>query len=113
MIEAMILFVLTGACALFWQDALRARDRAVLAARQLCANAGVQLLDQSVSLKRLALVRRRSGGVGLRRQYSFEVSTNGSDRHRGSLYFEAGRLENFSLPLRADDPSLANIGRLH
>lgn len=109
MIESMLLFIVVSACALFWQYSLRARDLAVGASRQLCARAGVQLLDQSVSLRRLALVRKRGGGLALRRQYSFEVSTNGVDRHRGSLYFEGGRLENFSLPLRADDPALAGV----
>lgn len=109
----MVLLVVVGACALFWQDALRARDRAVRASRELCARANVQLLDQSVSLRRLALVRLRSGGFGLRRHYSFEVSTDGANRHPGSLQFDGERLENFSLPLRADDPSLATVTRLH
>lgn len=113
MIESMLLLVLVGTCALLWQDALRARDRAVLASRQLCARAGVQLLDQSVSLRRIALIRLRSGGLALRRQYSFDVSTDGADRHPGSLQFDGGRLENFSLPLRADDPSLSGFTRLH
>lgn len=113
MIEAMIMLILVGTCAIVWQDVLRARDRAIAASRELCARAGVQLLDQSVSLRRLSLARLRGGGIGLRRQYAFEVSTNGSDRHRGSLHYEGRRLDNFSLPLRPDDPSLATLQRLN
>lgn len=113
MIEAMLLLILVGGCALLWQAALRARDRAVHASRHLCTQAGVQFLDQSVSLRRIALVRLRSGQFALRRHYSFEVSTDGSNRHPGSLQFDGDRLENFSLPLRADDPALASAARLH
>ncbi|WP_257388577.1 DUF3301 domain-containing protein [Tahibacter caeni] len=109
----MLLLVLVGGSALLWQSALRARDRAVHASRRLCAQAGVQLLDQSVSLRRLALVRSGSGRLAVRRHYSFEVSTDGSNRHPGSLQFDGDRLENFSLPLRADDPALAELARLH
>lgn len=113
MIEAMLLLILVGGCALLWQASLRARDRAVHASRHLCTQAGVQFLDQSVSLRRIALVRLRSGQFALRRHYSFEVSTDGSNRHPGSLQFDGERLENFSLPLRADDPALASAARLH
>ncbi|TLY52867.1 MAG: DUF3301 domain-containing protein, partial [Gammaproteobacteria bacterium] len=37
-----------------WQNALRARDRARAIGHDLCARAGVQLLDQSVTLSGLA-----------------------------------------------------------
>ncbi len=112
MIEAMLLLMILGAAALVWQSALRARDRAVRASRELCGRAGVQLLDQSVSLRRIALVRQRSGGFALRRHYSFDVSTDGTNRHPGSLQFDGARLENFSLPLRPDDVALAGVARL-
>ncbi|MBL8300242.1 MAG: DUF3301 domain-containing protein [Rhodanobacteraceae bacterium] len=102
----MLLLMLLGAAALIWQSALRARDHAVQASRDLCARAGVQLLDQSVRLHRIALVRQRSGRLVMRRHYSFDVSTDGTNRHPGSLQFDGTRLENFSLPLRADDPAL-------
>lgn len=114
MIEAMLLLMIVGTAALIWQSALRARDRAILASRELCARAGVQLLDQSVSLRRMALIRQKSGRLALRRHYGFDVSTDGTNRHPGSLQFDGDRLENFSLPLRADDPTvLAQTARLH
>lgn len=114
MIEAMLLLAFLGIAALVWQSALRARDRAVRASRELCIRAGVQLLDQSVSLRRMALVRQRTGRFVLRRHYGFDVSTDGTNRHPGSLQFDGERLENFSLPLRADDPTvLAEATRLH
>ncbi|MBO9663704.1 DUF3301 domain-containing protein [Dokdonella sp.] len=81
-----------------WMDALRAREFAIRHGRELCREAGVQLLDQSVSLKRLR-VARRDGLPSLIRRYQFEVSLDGSDRHRGHLELNGHRLETWSLPL--------------
>lgn len=81
-----------------WMDAMRAREVAVGHGRELCRQAGVQLLDQTVSLKRLRLVRR-NGMPAFVRRYGFEVSLDGSDRHRGHLDLQGHRLEAWSLPL--------------
>lgn len=81
-----------------WMDALTARERAINAGRELCREAGVQWLDQSVSLKRLR-IGLRDGMPTLLRRYGFEVSVDGSDRHRGHLDLGGPRLEAWSLPL--------------
>ncbi|MEP7044538.1 MAG: DUF3301 domain-containing protein [Dokdonella sp.] len=81
-----------------WMDALRARELAVSHGRELCRDAGVQLLDQTVSLRRLRLARR-DGLPAFVRRYGFEVSLDGSDRHRGHLDMNGHRLESWSLPL--------------
>lgn len=86
-----------------WMDALRAREAAVQHGRALCGEAGVQLLDQSVSLKRLRL-SRRDGLPTLIRRYQFEISLDGSDRHRGHLDLAGHRLESWSLPLGGEAP---------
>jgi hypothetical protein len=82
-----------------WMDALSAREHAIRHGRELCGEAGVQLLDQTVSLKRLRLARR-DGLPTFVRRYGFEVSLDGSDRHRGHLDLSGARLESWSLPLR-------------
>lgn len=82
-----------------WMDALSARENAVRNGRDLCREAGVQLLDQTVSLKRLRL-KRVGGWPTFARRYGFEVSLDGSDRHRGHLDLTGHRLEGWSLPLR-------------
>lgn len=79
-------------------DALSAHERAIRAGRDLCREAGVQLLDQTVSLKRVR-VGRRDGLPTLLRRYGFEISLDGSDRHRGHLDLGGVRLEAWSLPL--------------
>lgn len=81
-----------------WMDALRSRELAIRYGRELCREAGVQLLDQSVSLKRVRLARR-DGLPALVRRYHFEISLDGSDRHRGHLDLNGHRLEAWSLPL--------------
>lgn len=81
-----------------WMDTLRARELAIRHGRELCREAGVQLLDQSVSLKRLRLARR-NGLPSLIRRYQFEISVDGSDRHRGHLDLDGHRLEAWSLPV--------------
>lgn len=88
-----------------WQNALRARDHARAIGHELCASAGVQLLDQTVTLSGLAFVRNCQGQLRLRRRYTFEVSIDGHDRHRGGLTLLDGRALSWSLPGRADTPA--------
>lgn len=96
------LFLLAIAAAVWaWMDILRARELAIAHSRTLCREAGVQLLDQTVSLKRLALARR-DGLPTVVRRYGFEVSIDGSDRHRCHLDLAGRHLEAWSLPLGED-----------
>jgi hypothetical protein len=81
-----------------WQNALKARDLARALGHDLCAKAGVQLLDQSVSLAGVGFARNADGHLRLRRSYRFEVSLDGHDRHRGGLTMLDGRLLAWSLP---------------
>lgn len=92
MIETLLplLLVLSGFMA--WQNALRAREQARSLGRELCASARVQLLDQTVALQRLKLVRVPALGLRVRRDYVFEFSVYGNDRHRGMLSTVGNRL---------------------
>lgn len=79
-----------------WLDALRQREHALRMARQLCQARGIQLLDETVGLAGLKLLR--GDGLHLERHYSFEVSLNGDDRYGGHLWIAAGRMTGASLP---------------
>lgn len=81
-----------------WQAALRAREHARALGQDLCDRAGVQLLDQSVALRRLRLIRGADGWFRLLRRYRFEISMDGADRHFGSLDVAGDRVVAFSLP---------------
>lgn len=81
-----------------WAASLRAREIARERSRELCAAAGVQLLDQTVALRRLRIERAPLGGLRLMRCYAFEVSTDGSNRLHGSLDLADGIVIAWDVP---------------
>jgi hypothetical protein len=104
------LFLLAiGAVVWIWMDALDAREQAIRFGREICREAGVQLLDQSVALSRLRIVRVESVPTLVRR-YSFEISLDGADRHRGHLELRGRELGAWSLPHRANLRAVTDAG---
>ena len=91
-----------------WQAALKAREQARELGRALCAQAQVQLLDQTVALQRVRFARGDDGWLHLRRRYRFELSMDGADRHQGSLDMFEGRLLSWSLPVAANAAAAAD-----
>jgi hypothetical protein len=89
----------------FWHNALRARERARALSHALCARAGVQLLDQTVALRRVRLRRIPGRGLHVLRCYGFDVSTDGNDRRHGSLDMLDGDVASYDLPI--DEATLA------
>jgi uncharacterized protein DUF3301 len=110
MFETMICLILLLAALYAWQNALRARDLARALGHDLCVKAGVQLLDQSVSLSGVGISRNAEGRLCLRRNYAFEISLDGRDRHRGGLQMLDGRLLSWSLPFEHAPPPAAPSG---
>lgn len=82
----------------FWWMQDQYRRRAFALAKQACDRAGVQLLDDSVGLKRLRL-RRVRGGFLLERQFSFEFTPSGAARFVGSVVFAGARVQAVDLDL--------------
>lgn len=91
MLALLVLFIAIG----IWLDTMRQHDHALHEARRVCADHDVQLLDHSVGLSALKL-RRHDGRLVWERRYSFEVSTDGSNRLDGSLWLRHGRLAGIS-----------------
>ncbi len=113
MFDAFIPLLLVLLAIYAWQASLRAKERARYFATTLCADAGLQLLDQTVALQRLRFRRGDDGRLHWLRRYRFELSTNGSDRHHGSLDVMQDRLVAHSLPMfdgHALDPVVAASG---
>lgn len=81
----LLALALLGLFAWFWMDTLRAREAALAAARRACEAEGLQLLDETVAVERLRPARNDEGRLALRRDYLFEYSRDGADRHRGAL----------------------------
>ncbi len=105
MFDALLPIILLLLVIYVWQAALKAREQARALGHTLCARAQVQLLDQTVALQRLGIARGTNGWLQLRRRYRFELSTNGLDRHQGSLDMLAGQLLGYSLPLPGQAPA--------
>lgn len=97
MIEEWLYLLALIAAVGLWLAALRARELALQAARNLCSAHSVQLLDETVGLAGLR-PRRHHGRLRLALRYSFEVSLDGSDRHRGDLWMLDGRVVAASTP---------------
>lgn len=94
----------------FWWDSLNKRELAMLAARSVCRQAGVQLLDESVALKQLGLGRDEGQQVRIRREFFFEYSDTGNNRLPGYVYLLGARVLSANLILPAsmetsDDPN--------
>ena len=89
-----------GLVSLIWYESRTAAETAAHYGRQACLTAGVQWLDQSVMLTKLALRRATDGRLRVFRQYRFEYSRHGDDRQPGSLALLGRELQWISAPQR-------------
>jgi hypothetical protein len=83
-----------------WMDSLKAREAAVRAAREACAQDNLLFLDQTVSITAVRLVRDEDGHVQLQRAYEFEYSDTGDNRRKGSVVLVGRRVVLFNVGLR-------------
>lgn len=81
-----------GLAAWAWHSSRAAHERVVVIARTVCRDLNVQLLDDTVALKRLRVHWRRHG-FELSRTYGFEFSADGSGRNSGDVALNGLRLE--------------------
>lgn len=88
----------------FWHDSLRAREQVLSACARACRNADVQLLDQTVALARLRLVREH-GRLVPARDYAFEFTVDGSERWQGRVRLVGRRIDQ----LQMDTPTGVTI----
>jgi hypothetical protein len=84
----------------FWLDSIKVRELGVKAARDACQREGVQLLDDTVSIRSVRLGRNDDGRVCLRRVYDFEFSGSGDDRQRGSVILLGTEVEMLDVGIR-------------
>ena len=108
MLGTWLVLLAIGLAVWIWMDALAARERAIAFGRALCRNAGVQLLDQTVALSRIRIARV-DGLPTLIRRYGFDVSLEGSDRHRAHLEVRGHALGAWSMPQIASAPALTVV----
>ena len=87
-----VLFLVLVAFGVYLFQALRVRELALQAARRACEQDGVQLLDQTVSMRRLSLSRDDEGRWRIWRQYHFEYSIDGLEREHGNVIMLGNRM---------------------
>ena len=119
--EYFLLIVVLGLGGFLWLDGARAREFATALCRESCKRRGLQFLDDSVALVRMA-PRWTGAGVRWRRMYAFDFSAEGIGRRTGYIVLLGINLEalDFGIPDEnalntkesEDDPS-TKIRRLH
>tara|TARA_R110002167_G_scaffold193643_5_gene396231 strand:+ start:4815 stop:5129 length:315 start_codon:yes stop_codon:yes gene_type:complete len=80
---------------------LRARDLKQLAlskATNHCKELDLALLDESVVLKKISLMRNIKGRLVLSRAYQFDFTSNGEDRYQGSIILAGRQVLQIKLP---------------
>ena len=90
-----------AAVALFWHSSLAARERANRVAQEACAGANVQMLDGTVAILRLRLVRGTRAPVAWHRTYVFDYTADGYQRQRGFVVMTGDEVDTVGLGPRA------------
>lgn len=98
-----IVVALLVALGAFWLTSLKVREAAVRAARAACESEGLLLLDDTVAIRAIRLVRNEEGHVRLQRAYDFEYSDTGDNRRRGSVVMLGTRVVVFNVGVRDAD----------
>ena len=81
-----IILLMTAALAINqWWRSRDAKAVALIHAARRCESLDLQLLDQSIVLRKSRLKRGRDGWLQWLREYSFEFSSTGNERYHGSL----------------------------
>ena len=95
----LLIFAVLVFLAVFWWNTMGIKQQAYAAAKRHCLELSLQLLDQSVMLKRVRLKRNRAGGLSLLRVFVFEFASTGDERYRGEVHVLGRSLVDVSVGL--------------
>jgi Protein of unknown function (DUF3301) len=88
-----------------WYASMAARERAVVAGREVCEREGLQLLDDTVALRHMRVRRDALGRLAILRRYAFEFSDTGNNRREGEIEMLGLRILDLRLaPYRIAPP---------
>lgn len=99
--ELLLAVALLATLASFWHSSLAARELANRAALDACAGANVQMLDGTVAIHRLRLVRAADTPLAWHRTYVFDYTADGFSRQRGFVILTGEHVETVGLGPRA------------
>jgi hypothetical protein len=109
--DVFLLMLFATACAWLWH-AHGLREHALGLVKQHCAKSDIELLDENVALRRLALLPDACGRKRLARVYGFEFTVTGEQRHVGSITLfgkQLGRIELAPHPFREPPAPSAQV----
>lgn len=115
--ELTVLLLACAAGAWLWH-AHGIHEHALRLVRQACLREDVLLLDDNVAFRRLRLQRDRGGRLRLAREYAFEFTVTGEQRHPGRLLLfgrTPAQIELAPHPMReplddeGDDPRVVDL----
>jgi len=95
--ELLLAVILFAALAVFWHSSLAARELANRVAMDTCQSARVQMLDGTVSIHRLSLVRHGDAPLAWRRTYVFDYTEDGFSRRRGFVVLTGNSVDTVGL----------------
>jgi hypothetical protein len=101
--DILAVLLLFAFVAWYWFDSMGALDAARNYGRQVCQDANLQFLDDTVENVKTRLARDQQGRRVLQRTYRFEFSETGNSRLEGQLILCGTTLASVTLdPYRID-----------
>ena len=85
----------------FWHSSLAARELANRVAQETCTGAQVQMLDGTVAIHRLRIVRSSDQPFAWHRTYVFDYTADGYSRQRGFVVLTGDNVDTVGLGPRA------------
>jgi Protein of unknown function (DUF3301) len=95
--DGLIIFFILLAIIAFWWDSATAYENAYQSARQACDSNHVHLLDDTLARSKLSLCRHAKGYVQFCRQYTFEFSSDGEMRYKGTILLSGKLVEKVEM----------------
>ncbi|MGX5217217.1 DUF3301 domain-containing protein [Pseudomonas segetis] len=91
-----VLMLLATAGAWLWH-AHGLRERTLILVKQYCDKADIDLLDENVAFRKIALLRDAKGRKRIARIYGFEFTVTGEQRHAGQVIMFGPNLGSIEL----------------
>lgn len=92
-----LLLTVVGFVAVFWWKTQDVKPYALKAAQLRCDEDGLQLLDQSVVLRRVWFKRDLRGRMRACRRFAFEFSSTGDERYKGHVVMMGAKVISTSV----------------
>lgn len=101
--DSLVIFLVLGIAGWLWWDSRGVAEKAIHHAKMRCEWARVTLLNDTVAWRKVRLGRNAHGRVTLQRTYTFEFTSDSSQRYQGEIVMLGHRLKSITMePHRFD-----------